>query len=92
MSVVPKKYSPSAVNLEFRQRLDDWRCTKVQELFGPAYLKNMGAGFVLGDDTLARIADCARVGKLSSLEDLVKETKWYHTHEYGQDILDLVTQ
>ncbi|KAJ3473300.1 hypothetical protein NLI96_g13058 [Meripilus lineatus] len=92
MSTVPSKYSPSAVDLEFRQLLNFWRRNKTREIFGLAFLKNTGAAFVLPDDILTRIADCARVGKINSLDTLCKETKWYHAREYHEEVIRLIQE
>ncbi|KAJ3474741.1 hypothetical protein NLI96_g12285 [Meripilus lineatus] len=92
MSIVPTKYIPSPHDLEFQHLLNSWRRNKTREIFGLAFLKNTGAAFVLPDDILARIADCARVGKIDSLDTLFKETKWYHAREYHSEILQLINE
>ncbi|KAJ3475464.1 hypothetical protein NLI96_g11819 [Meripilus lineatus] len=92
MSIVLTKYIPSSHDLEFQHILDSWRRNKTREIFGLAFLKNTGAAFILPDDILARIADCARVGKINSLDTLFKETKWYHAREYHDDMLRLINE
>ncbi|KAJ3476844.1 hypothetical protein NLI96_g10880 [Meripilus lineatus] len=94
MSTVPTadKYKPSTLDLDFRRVLNSWRRQKIEDRWGPSFLKNMGPGFVLGDDTLARIADCARVGKITNLETLERETRWCHARRYGPEILRLISE
>ena len=94
MSNVPKfgEYEPAPRDLQFRLNLDAWRSRKMQDMFGLAFFKNMGAAFVMGDDILTRVADCARVGIISTIEDLERETMWYHAREYGSEVLALISE
>lgn len=85
-------YTMSDKDREFRDALHQFRRTKMKEVFGLAVLCNLGPGLIMGDSVLDRIADCARVNKLTSLDALYRETKWDQTWDLGDAVLAVVYQ
>ena len=73
-----------------REALDQFRRARTQEEFGVAILYNLGPGLIMGDTILERIADCARVHKLDTLDSLYRETKWDLAWDLGEEVLALV--
>ncbi|KAI0631312.1 P-loop containing nucleoside triphosphate hydrolase protein [Trametes polyzona] len=91
-SHIDTKYVMSSTDIDFRAALHDFRCAEMISIYGRANFNNLGTGMVMGDVTLSRIADCARARKLSSPEDLYKETKWDLSWELGQRVLELINR
>ncbi|PIL23292.1 transporter [Ganoderma sinense ZZ0214-1] len=86
------KYTMTDKDRQLRDELHQFRRTKMKELFGLAVLRNLGPGLVMGDSILDRIADCARVNKLTSLDALYREMKWDQTWDLGDAVLAIVYQ
>lgn len=82
----------STTDIEFRKALHRFRRERTIDTFGQVHLNNLGPGLIMGDTVLDRIADCARVNKLTSLDLLYRETKWSRAQEYGNELLGLVNQ
>ncbi|EJF56827.1 hypothetical protein DICSQDRAFT_174510 [Dichomitus squalens LYAD-421 SS1] len=80
----------SAADVEFRAELNQYRREQTVKTHGLAHLNNLGAGIIMGDETLDRIADCARAQKLTTVETLYQETKWPKSRELGADVLKLI--
>ncbi|EJF62759.1 hypothetical protein DICSQDRAFT_169151 [Dichomitus squalens LYAD-421 SS1] len=67
-------------DVAFRAELNQYRREQTLKTRGLAHLNNLGAGIIMGDDTLDRIADCARAHKLMTVETLYQEMKYYPTN------------
>ncbi|KAJ7796220.1 hypothetical protein B0H14DRAFT_2236293, partial [Mycena olivaceomarginata] len=59
---------------------------------GVARFRNLGAGYIMPDDVLHRIVDCARHHKIQNIEDLLKETRWHRVSEDGERVLALISE
>lgn len=90
----PPKYTLTDKDREFRSALNKLRRDKTQALFGPAILNNLVPYLIIGDPVLDRIVECARAQKLSSLDDLYRETaEWsWEALELGEQVLELVSR
>ncbi|KAH9919665.1 hypothetical protein B0H21DRAFT_702082, partial [Amylocystis lapponica] len=72
--------------------LINWRNTTAVAKFGDPAVKNNGGKLFLPMPILKRIVECARAGKISSLDQLKKETSWRSdwVTEYGSEIINIV--
>ncbi|KAI1787586.1 P-loop containing nucleoside triphosphate hydrolase protein [Ganoderma leucocontextum] len=91
-SKVPTDYTMTATDVEFRIALNEFRRELTLKRYGLVHLNNLGAGIVMGDETLERVADCARAGKITMVETLYQETKWPKWREYGAELINLVNK
>lgn len=89
-SAVNKKYDMTPTDIELQNALHKFRWEKTAEMYSMPYLINCGPGIILGDDTLQRIVDCARIGKLCDAEQLKRETKWGRSEGLGFELLSVV--
>ncbi|KAI9059314.1 hypothetical protein FKP32DRAFT_1679914 [Trametes sanguinea] len=89
-SQVDSHYKMNANDAELRAALHTLRREHTVRLYGLAHFHELGAGAVMSDDVLKRIVDCARVHKLRDCEALFRETKWHHTDDLGDAVLQLV--
>ncbi|KAL6300824.1 hypothetical protein BKA93DRAFT_712309, partial [Sparassis latifolia] len=71
-----KPYDATSSEHDLRTLLLEWRDKTVRETFGAAIFTNYGGNILLPTLLLQRIVDCAHAGKLTSLEQLKKETSW----------------
>jgi hypothetical protein len=76
--------------MDLRDTLHNFRKQCTIDKFGQAALKNNGPGMIMPNDLLDCIIDCAHHGKISTIDQLAKETRWTRLNEYGEDILRLI--
>ncbi|PIL37754.1 hypothetical protein GSI_01448 [Ganoderma sinense ZZ0214-1] len=86
------QYKPTVTDDEFCSALNKLRRDRTQVLYGLAILNNLGPDLIMGDSILDHIAECARAHKLTSLDDLYRETRWDQTWELGGQVLELVSR
>jgi hypothetical protein len=89
-SRIQSSYKATSKDMELTDALHDFRKRKTTEKFGRSVLKNAGPGVIMPNATLDRIVDCAHYGKIQSIDELMKETRWNYSSEYGKDILILI--
>ncbi|KAF7793204.1 hypothetical protein EIP86_004313 [Pleurotus ostreatoroseus] len=91
-SKVNKTYDIQPMDAELQRALHDFRRTKATAKYGAFMLRNVGAGLIMGDETIQRIIDCARAYKLRTVEDLQRETKWARCVDMGDEVLAIVNR
>jgi hypothetical protein len=72
--------------------LHAFRKARTIELRGRAHFRSLGAGYIMPDDVLRRIVDCARFHHIRTSEELLKETRWHRVSEDGEHVLALILQ
>ncbi|KAJ7231791.1 P-loop containing nucleoside triphosphate hydrolase protein [Mycena rebaudengoi] len=85
-----KAYKAEGDDMTLRDALHGFRLAATIAKFGHAVLKNNGPGMVLSNEVLQRIVDCAHQYKIQSTEQLMKETRWAGTGEFGAEVLELI--
>ena len=82
----------TAAHQDLRLALFKWRDAKALEMFPEAMVREFGSDLFLSNDLVGRIVNCAHAGKLSTCEDLYKETKWRRdwVDEFGTSLLVVV--
>ncbi|KAF4579691.1 hypothetical protein EYR40_000127 [Pleurotus pulmonarius] len=71
-----KKFTMSTAASTFRTALLEWRKTHALAEMGATIVQLYGAKMFMTNDIVARIVACAALGKLTTLEQLDKETGW----------------
>ena len=72
--------------------LEKWRRDMTVKKYTRGHLRNLGAGLVMGTTTRDRIVECARYGKIRTIANLDRETKWTGANEFGNDILRIIEE
>jgi ATP-dependent DNA helicase RecQ len=85
-------YEADASDMALRAALHSFRKTRTNEVLGPFSFRKHGAGAIMSDEILDRIADCAHFHKIQTPADLVKETNWHRVSEDGTKVLALISQ
>lgn len=85
-----QKYSTAKHNMELWDDLHNFRKKQTVTKFGHPALKNNGPGMFMSNAVLQRIIDCAQFGKIQTISDLAKETRWPRSSEYGGEILTMI--
>lgn len=75
-----------------RMDLEKWRRDMTVKKYSRGHLRNLGAGLVMGTTTRDRIVECARYGKIRTIANLDRETKWTGANEFGNDILKIIEE
>ncbi|KAK7032884.1 ATP-dependent DNA helicase RecQ [Favolaschia claudopus] len=78
--------------MALRAALHSFRKSRTAEVFGPFHFRKHGAGGIMANEVLDRIADCAHFHKIQTTADLARETDWHRITEDGTQILALITQ
>ncbi|KAJ7169359.1 hypothetical protein C8R43DRAFT_876497, partial [Mycena crocata] len=85
-------YKADRVDFALRDDLIAFRKSRTVELRGTAYYRNLGGAYIMPDEVLQRIVDCARSHKVQTTADLLKETRWHRVPEDGEQVLALILQ
>jgi hypothetical protein len=85
-----KKSTAASHNIELSDNLHDFQKKQTVIKFGHLALKNNGLGMFMSKAILQSIVDCTQYGKIQTIEDLAKETRWPHSSEYGGDVLAMI--
>lgn len=72
--------------------LHAFRREKMQQTYGRHRLNNLGPAIIMGDSQLKQILECARLHKLNTVEDVVREIQWWRAEDLGADVLRLIQQ
>ena len=84
----------TAVDYNLQTALFDWHDEQAAAKFSSSVLQTFGSAFLLSDDIIACIVDCAQASKLSMVTHLIKETGWREdwANEFGDSLLSVVRQ
>ncbi|KAJ7710453.1 hypothetical protein B0H17DRAFT_914615, partial [Mycena rosella] len=85
-------YKAERVDFALRDDLHAFRKTRTIDLRGRAYFRNFGPGYIMPDDVLQCIVDCAHFHKILTAAQLLKETRWHRVSEDGEHLLALIRQ
>lgn len=85
-----KVYSRQSTDMALRDALDEFREDMTIKMEGRAVLQDYGASVFMTDQVLERIVDCAHYGKITTIEQLARETRWAHASEHGTAVLALI--
>ncbi|KAG2140003.1 hypothetical protein BD769DRAFT_1350302 [Suillus cothurnatus] len=61
-----------------------------RRVYGDSMLNDYGPGVTMPDSVLDRIINCAHHHKISTIDDLHKETKWSAADCFGSDVIAIV--
>lgn len=75
---------------QLREALCNWRAKKTAIEFSMSHLADIGPSLVLPNAILDRIVICAQVHKISTVEQLRKETRWTESVRYSEEILGII--
>jgi hypothetical protein len=70
--------------------LEDWREEATKTRYGEASLINFGPSLIMSTTILDRIINCVHHSKISTLQDLARETRWDEVNRYGAELLALI--
>ena len=89
-----KKFTMTTTDHKLQAALYDWRDDTAPLKFSAAMIEDIGSHLFISDEIIDRIVKCAHVGKLSSVSDLHKETRWRRelANEFGDALLRVVRQ
>ncbi|KAF8168693.1 P-loop containing nucleoside triphosphate hydrolase protein [Pholiota molesta] len=87
-----KPYKMSTVDFDLKDALKEWRRRTAFHKFNASTVRTLGVRILMSDNILARIVDCAHAGKLTSIEDLSKESGLAkdRINEYGEELVKLI--
>ena len=87
-----KEFKATDVDLELKIALLDWRDKNALIKFRVPVIRTMGSKILLSDQIIARIVECAHVGKMKTVLQLAQETGWRKdwAEELGESLLDVV--
>jgi hypothetical protein len=80
----------STADMKLVEVLEDWREETTKVRYGEAALLDFGPSLIMSTKVLDRIINCVHHGKISSLQDLARETHWDEVGRYGADLLKLI--
>ncbi|KAM6491950.1 hypothetical protein JOM56_012588, partial [Amanita muscaria] len=89
-STIPASVEMNEIGRALEYDLEIWQRDKMKEKYGLACLKHEGAGLVMAETVRERIVKCARFGKIKTIPHLERETRWFGSHEYGSDIIQII--
>ncbi|KAM6491382.1 P-loop containing nucleoside triphosphate hydrolase protein [Amanita muscaria] len=86
---------PASVEMGQRDKaleydIEIWRRDKTRVIYGIACLKHEGPGLVMAATVRERIIKCAHFGKIKTVANLERETRWSGSHEYGPEIIKII--
>ncbi|KAJ7731383.1 hypothetical protein B0H16DRAFT_1772954 [Mycena metata] len=85
-------YKAGPADLALRHALHLLRKERTKEVLGAFSFRKHGAGAIMSDEVLDRIADCAHFHKIKTMADLVKETHWHRAADDGAKVLALISE
>ncbi|KAJ6458557.1 P-loop containing nucleoside triphosphate hydrolase protein [Mycena vitilis] len=85
-------YKAEPADFALKADLQAFRTARMLELRGRAHLRSFGASYIMPDDVLNRIVDCAHFNKILTSDDLLKETRWHRVSADGDTVLTLIRQ
>ena len=89
--VEPIKLSDrSTADMKLVDALENWHEETTKARYGDATLLDFGPSLIMSTKVLDRIINCVHHQKISSLQDLARETRWDKVSRYGAEILALI--
>lgn len=87
-----KPYDPGENDLALKKELQEWRRHTALKKFRAATVQTLGVRILMSDEILQRLVDGAHVRKITTVEQLSKETGWTkeRVDEFGEDILAII--
>lgn len=71
-----KWYQPSTKEQDLKTALKNWRHEQALIIVGPLNVRKYGNGLFMSDETIQRLVDCAHANKISTCDQIEKETRW----------------
>ena len=89
-----KTYVMTSQDNDLKQALEHWRHEKALSKFRATTIQTLGVRIFMSNQVISRIVGCAHYHKITTVDDLLKETDWMRERvsEYGEDILSLICQ
>lgn len=78
--------------MKLRDALHEFRRSATVTKYSRAVLKDSGPGVVMSNEVLQRIVDCAHHFKIQSTDQLLRETRWAGTTEFGIAVVVLIKE
>jgi hypothetical protein len=85
-----KPYMMTTSDLELKRAILEWRQQQMVAKFGALLARKYGAKYLLSEDLVQRIVDCAHASKITSVESIEKETHWNGAKEHGILLLAVI--
>lgn len=82
------KYADDDTKLE--SKLMDWRDQRAANILPRAMLRSLGPDIFMTDGVIDRLVLCAHKGKISSCDDILRETSWKDSLKYGEELLNIL--
>jgi hypothetical protein len=70
--------------------LEDWREETTKTCYGESALLDFGPSLIMSTTILDRIVNCVQHHKISTIQDLARETRWDEVSRYGTELLALI--
>ena len=80
----------TAADVKLVDALEDWREETTRTCYGEAALLDFGPSLIMSTKILDRIVDSVHHNKISSVQDLARETRWDEVSRYGYELLALI--
>lgn len=89
-----KTYIMTSQDNELKRAIEHWRHEKALSKFQATTIQTLGVRIFMSNQVISRIVGCAHYHKITTVDDLLKETDWMRERvsEYGEDILSLIQQ
>lgn len=78
------------LDMKLTDALENWREETTKIRYGEAALLDFGPSLIMTARILDRIVDCVHYNKISSVQDLARETRWDEISCYGDEVLALI--
>ena len=78
------------LDMKLTDVLENWREQTTKIHYGEAALLDFGPSLIMTVKILDRIVDCVHHNKISSVQDLARETRWDEINRYGAEVLALI--
>lgn len=85
-----KMEEQTTLDMKLTDALENWREETTKIRYGEAALLDFGPSLVMTARILDRIVDCVHYNKISSVQDLARETRWDEISRYGAEVLALI--
>ncbi|KAF5381314.1 hypothetical protein D9615_008286 [Tricholomella constricta] len=87
-----KPIEMTTISRDLKTALLDWRLEEANKKFGTLVVLRLGAKLLISDETLDRLIICAPRHKVSTIEQLVRETGWKKdwAEELGVSLIEII--
>lgn len=76
--------------MDLWHEIHNWRVAEAIARYSEAHLLSLGPALVMSDRLLDRIVHGAHDGKIKTVGELRKETRWEEVDEYGEAIINIL--